>query len=93
MGDSKRKKTDQELIKEYQAKIAKAKKRMAQKEHENQFKLYKQAYDVIHGVMTQKGITDDMLLSMDAKTELREMIFGNIAKQQPQNNEQNDKLY
>lgn len=86
---STQKKTDEQLLQEYQEqqkklgdKVSKVKERIAKKEHERQFQIYKNVYDAMHGWFTHNQITDDMILNMDAKTELRERIFGNSQNQQ-----------
>ncbi len=86
---STQKKTDEQLLKEYQEqqkklgdKVSKVEERIAKKEHERQFKIYKNVYDAMHGWFTHNQITDDMILNMDAKTELCERIFGNSQNQQ-----------
>lgn len=86
---AKQKKTDEELLQEYQEqqkklgdRVSKVKARIAKNEHERQFKIYKNVYDAMHGWFTQQKITDDMILNMDAKTELRNRIFGNNQNKQ-----------
>jgi len=86
---STQKKTDEQLLKEYQEqqkklgdKVSKVKERIAKKEHERQFKICKNVYDAMHGWFTQNNITDDMILNMDAKTELRNRIFDNNQNRQ-----------
>lgn len=86
---SKQKKTDEELLQEYEERqkkyeerVSKVKARIAKNEHERQFKIYKNVYDAMHAWLTHNNITDDMILNMDAKAELRHRIFHNNQNQQ-----------
>ena len=80
------KKTDEQLLKEYKAqqqklgeKVSKVKARMAKKEHERKFKIYKNVYDAMLEWFKRNNVTDDMIYNMDAK-KLRNIIFGENQK-------------
>ena len=55
-------------------KKAEQKKLKAEREKFEQIRNQK-VYDAMHGYFTQMGVTDEMIVNMDAKTELRNLIF------------------
>lgn len=58
-------------------KKAEQKKLKAEREKFEQIRNQK-VYDAMHGFFTQIGVTDEMIVSMDAKKELRDLIFGRL---------------
>lgn len=66
-----------EQMKNLRKKKAEMKKKMDAENKKLEAIRNEKVYDAMHGFFTQRGITDEMIISMDAKTELREVIFGN----------------
>lgn len=70
-----------QALRKQQRAIKKAEQEKAKKERE-EFERIRNAkvYDAVHGFLTQRGITDEMIMSMD-ETDLRSAIF---TRPQPQ---------
>lgn len=63
-------------IKNLERKKEEMQKQLEDEKREKELRIYKVCYDALHGWFTQNGITDDMILEMDGKTQLRQMLFG-----------------